>query len=199
MKAECCKDLQPELAPALIELGTETTRAIASIIFDGAASRYPDIRFIFSHGGGTMPYLMTRFAALAARPDIAQRLPNGLLYEVQKLYYDTASLYGPYPWPTLLKLVPVSHILFGTDFPFMQRGGGCQRIERSGIESERPSRHRTGKSPAIVSAVQERLSAINNHCVLSLSNIAVRVYISRYEIKIGYLELRILAQAGVLP
>ena len=62
VKAECCKDLQPELAPALIELGTDTTRAIASVIFDGTASRYPDIRFIFSHGGGTMPYLMTRFS-----------------------------------------------------------------------------------------------------------------------------------------
>jgi predicted TIM-barrel fold metal-dependent hydrolase len=118
VKAECCKDLQPELAPALIELGTDTTRAIASVIFDGTASRYPDIRFIFSHGGGTMPYLMTRFDALAARPDIAKRLPKGLLYEVQKLYYDTANFYGPYPWPTMLKLVPVSHMLFGTDFPF---------------------------------------------------------------------------------
>jgi len=118
VKAECCKDLQPELAPALVELGTDTTRAIASVIFDGTASRYPDIRFIFSHGGGTMPYLMTRFDSLAARPDIAKRLPNGLLYEVQKLYYDTANFYGPYPWPTMLKLVPVPHILFGTDFPF---------------------------------------------------------------------------------
>ncbi len=118
VKAECCKDLQPELAPALIELGTDTTRAIASVLFDGTASRYPDIRFIFSHGGGTMPYLMTRFAALAARPDIAQRLPNGLLYEVQKLYFDTANFFNPYPWPSLLKLMPVSHILFGTDFPF---------------------------------------------------------------------------------
>ena len=144
VKAECCKDLQPELAPALIELGTDTTRAIASLIFDGTASRYPNIRFIFSHGGGTMPYLMTRFAALAARPDIAKRLPNGLLYEVQKIYYDTASLYGPYPWPTLLKLAPVSHILFGTDFPFLSArevakgvsGAGLKLSELQAIERE---------------------------------------------------------------
>jgi 6-methylsalicylate decarboxylase len=135
VKAECCKDLQPELAPALIELGTDTTRAIASIIFDGTASRYPDIRFIFSHGGGTMPYLMTRFAALATRPDIAQRLPKGLLYEVQKPYYDTASLYGPYPWPTILKLVPVSHILFGTDFPFLSAGAVAKGLTEVGLKA----------------------------------------------------------------
>jgi 6-methylsalicylate decarboxylase len=135
VKAECCKDLQPELAPALIELGTDTTRAIASIIFDGTAARYPDIRFIFSHGGGTMPYLMTRFGALATRPDISQRLPNGLLHEVQKLYYDTASMYGPYPWPTILKLVPVSHILFGTDFPFMSAGAVAKGLSEVGLKA----------------------------------------------------------------
>src|SRR5271169_2391778 len=135
VKAECCKDLQPELAPGLIELGTDTTRAIASIIFDGTASRYPDIRFIFSHGGGTMPYLMTRFGALATRPDIAQRLPNGLLHEVQKLYYDTASMYGPYPWPTILKLVPLSHILFGTDFPFFSAGAVAKGLNEVGLKA----------------------------------------------------------------
>jgi len=135
VKADCCKDLQPELAPALIELGTDTSRAIASIIFDGTASRYPDIRFIFSHGGGTMPYLMTRFGALATRPDIAQRLPNGLLHEVQKLYYDTANFYGPYPWPTMLKLVPVAHILFGTDFPFSSAGDVAKGLNEVGLKA----------------------------------------------------------------
>jgi 6-methylsalicylate decarboxylase len=133
VKAECCRDLQPELAPALIELGTETTRAIASVIFDGAASRYPDIRFIFSHGGGTMPYLMTRFNSLAARPDMAQKLPHGLLYEVQKLYFDTANFFGPYGWPTMLKLMPVAHILFGTDFPFSSAGEVEKGLSDAGI------------------------------------------------------------------
>ncbi len=133
VKAECCKDLQPELAPGLIELGTDTTRAIASLLFDGTASRYPDIRFIFSHGGGTMPYLMTRFTALAARPDIAQRLPNGLLYEVQKLYFDTANFFNPYPWPSLLKLMPVSHILFGTDFPFSSASEVAKGLRDAGL------------------------------------------------------------------
>jgi 6-methylsalicylate decarboxylase len=134
VKAECCKDLQPELAPALIELGTDTTRAIASVVLDGTTSRYPDIRFIFSHGGGTMPYLMTRFESLAARPDIAQRLPNGLLHEMQKLYVDTASMNSPYPWPTLLKLLSVSHILFGTDFPFFSAGTIAKGLTELGLK-----------------------------------------------------------------
>jgi len=82
-----------------------------------------------------MPYLMTRFEALASRPDLVQRLPRGLLYEVRKLYYDTASLYGPYPWPTLLKLVPVSQILFGTDFPFSSAGAVAKGLSEAGLKA----------------------------------------------------------------
>jgi 6-methylsalicylate decarboxylase len=133
VKAECCKDLQPGIPTGLVELSTDTTRAIASLIFDGAASRYPDIRFIFSHGGGTMPYLMTRFAALANQPDIAKRMPNGLLYEVQKLYFDTANFYNPYVWPTLLKLMPIPHILFGTDFPFSSASEVAKGLSEVGL------------------------------------------------------------------
>ena len=136
VKPDCCRDLQPGIPTGLVELSTDTTRAIASLIFDGAASRYPDIRFIFSHGGGTMPYLMTRFAALANQPDIAKRLPNGFLYEVQKLYFDTANFYNPYVWPTLLKLMPVPHILFGTDFPFSSASEVARGLRDSGLSSE---------------------------------------------------------------
>ncbi|HET6144097.1 MAG TPA: amidohydrolase family protein [Candidatus Acidoferrales bacterium] len=135
VKPECCKDLQPGIPTGLVELSTDTTRAIASLIFDGAASRYPGIRFIFSHGGGTMPYLMTRFVALANQPDIAKRLPNGFLYEVQKLYFDTANFYNPYVWPTLLKLMPLPHILFGTDFPLSSASEVTKGLREAGLSA----------------------------------------------------------------
>ena len=135
VKPECCRDLQPGIPTGLVELSTDTTRAIASLIFGGAASRYPDIRFIFSHGGGTMPYLMTRFAALATQPDVAKRLPNGFLYEVQKLYFDTANFYNPYVWPTLLKLMPIPHILFGTDFPFASASEVAKGLRDVGLSA----------------------------------------------------------------
>ena len=43
-------------------------------------SRCPDIRFIFSHAGGTLPALTGRIVQLyAASKDFAQRLPEGPL------------------------------------------------------------------------------------------------------------------------
>src|SRR5271170_7956834 len=59
--ANCCRNLIPGLPPPVIEFGTDTTRAIAQLVFGGTAARFPDIKFIFSHAGGTMPFLIERF------------------------------------------------------------------------------------------------------------------------------------------
>jgi predicted TIM-barrel fold metal-dependent hydrolase len=116
-RAECCINLLPEGRALGITLSTDTTFTIASVLFSGTAARCPDIRFIWSHGGGTMPYITGRFAAGNA-PDMKERLPQGVMYEIQKMYYDTAQAFNPYTLPTFTKVVPLSHILFGTDYPF---------------------------------------------------------------------------------
>jgi predicted TIM-barrel fold metal-dependent hydrolase len=41
---------------------------------------------------------------------------------LQKFYYDTAQAFNPYTLATFTKVVPNSHILFGTDYPFAQAG-----------------------------------------------------------------------------
>jgi predicted TIM-barrel fold metal-dependent hydrolase len=78
-------------------------------------TRCPDIRFIWSHGGGTVPFITSRLNGAAPK------LPKGVIYELQKFYYDTAQAFNPYTLPSFKKLVPLSHIVFGTDFPL---GGG---------------------------------------------------------------------------
>jgi len=45
-------------------------------------------------------------------------LPNGLLYELKKFYYDTAQANHPGALDALMRLVPASQVVFGTDFPF---------------------------------------------------------------------------------
>ena len=46
-----------------ITLSTETTLTIQSILYTNTATRCPDIRFIWSHGGGTAPYITSRLGA----------------------------------------------------------------------------------------------------------------------------------------
>ena len=103
----------------MIEWATDTTRTAASLLFSGTAARYPDIRWIFSHGGGTMPFLLSRFVYQeATMKGKEQVLPKGLMYELKKFYYDTAQANSAPALAALLKVAPLSQILFGTDYPF---------------------------------------------------------------------------------
>lgn len=115
----CCQNLLPDVPAPIIEYATDTTRAIASLVVSGTATRFPDIRFIFSHAGGTLPFLTERLTRLPlANKDVDRRVPNGVLYELRKFHYDVAQAAHPMALASLLKLVPVSQVLFGTDFPF---------------------------------------------------------------------------------
>ena len=58
------------------------------------------------------------FIRLAHRPKLAARMPNGFLHEVQRFYYDVAQVAHPVPMAALKTLLPLSQILFGTDFTF---------------------------------------------------------------------------------
>jgi predicted TIM-barrel fold metal-dependent hydrolase len=116
--ADCCANLIAEVPPPVVEYPTDTTRAIASLLFTGTAARFPNIRFVFSHGGGTVTSVVERFLRLErSAKDGAARLPRGVLHELKKFHYDLALTTNPVPVTALLKLVPVSQVLFGTDFP----------------------------------------------------------------------------------
>jgi 6-methylsalicylate decarboxylase len=109
-------NMLPEGRALGVTLSTETTLTIQSILYTNTAMRCPDIRFIWSHGGGTAPYITSRLGA-AVGPD---GKPNTNLAALQKFYYDTAQAFNPYTLATLTRVVPMSHILFGTDYPFAQ-------------------------------------------------------------------------------
>jgi 6-methylsalicylate decarboxylase len=117
--ANCCGNLIPDVPESIIEWGTDTTRTIASLVFSGAAARFRDLQMIFSHGGGTLPFLTERFLRLPLiNKSLAARVPNGVEAELKRFYYDTAQAAHPYALASLTKLVPTSQIVFGTDFPY---------------------------------------------------------------------------------
>jgi len=115
-RAEPMYNLLPERRAMGITLSTDTTLTLASVLDNNIATRFPDIRFIWSHGGGTAPYITSRLGA-AVGPD---GKPNANLAALQKFYYDTAQAFNPYTLATFTRVVPMSHILFGTDYPFAQ-------------------------------------------------------------------------------
>jgi len=114
---DCCRGLVPGIPPGSIEYATDSTRTIAHLVFSGTAIKYPDIRWIFSHSGGTLPFLTGRFIRLAQERKLAH-LPNGPLPEFQKFFYELAQGNTPGQIAALLKMVPIAQVLYGTDYPF---------------------------------------------------------------------------------
>jgi predicted TIM-barrel fold metal-dependent hydrolase len=117
--ANCCVNLVPTQQPVMIEFGTDTTRTIADIIFSGNAQKFRDIRWIFSHAGGTMPFLIERFVRNPLLvPAAKATVPDGTLAELKRFYYDTAQTSNKAAMSALSAVIPASQIVFGTDFPY---------------------------------------------------------------------------------
>ena len=114
----CCRNLIPGINEAVIEYGTDTSRAIARLLFTGTAHRFPDIKWIFSHGGGSLPMFYDRFVRAGRVPVNAPHVPNGVAAELQKFYYDVAQVEHPSGLAAVTKMMPISQLLWGTDFPF---------------------------------------------------------------------------------
>jgi 6-methylsalicylate decarboxylase len=114
---QCCRGLVPGIPPGSIEYATDSTRTIAHIVFSGTATKYPNIRWIFSHSGGTLPFLTGRFIRQAADRKPAH-LPDGPMPEFRKLFYETAQGNTPGQLAALLKMVSISQVMYGTDYPF---------------------------------------------------------------------------------
>ena len=114
----CCSRLIPGVVDTLIEYGTDTTRAITSYIYRGAARRFPNVKMIWSHSGGTMPYLIERFDGADRSGAGKTEAPDGFRAAAAKFFYDVAQASNPVATAALRSVVPVDHIVFGTDYPF---------------------------------------------------------------------------------
>ena len=132
----CCHNLVLDVPDPIIEYGTDTTRTIASLVFSGTSVRFPEIRFVFSHAGGSAPFLAERLTRLPlANPLLASRVPKGVLHELQRFHYDVAQAAHPMALASLLRLAPISQVLFGTDFPFRTSADHVQGLAAYGFTS----------------------------------------------------------------
>ncbi len=141
----CCSAVLPTVPPQAIEYPFETTRTITSLLINGTIFNNPDIRWIFSHGGGATPMLAGRMVeTVGHHPNAKKYMPAGVLTELRKLYYDTAAADTPPSMAALRLMAPLSHILFGTDYPFVKPAMGVEHLGEDGLsEADRAAIDRT--------------------------------------------------------
>lgn len=127
----CCSRIVAPIADTAIEFGTDTTRAIASYVYRGASRKYPNVKMIWSHSGGTMPYLIERFDFIDRMPK--PEAPQGFRAEASKFFYDVAQASNPAATSALRKVIPMGQIVFGTDYPFRTMSEHVAQLESGKI------------------------------------------------------------------
>jgi predicted TIM-barrel fold metal-dependent hydrolase len=108
------------LPPSLYEYTFDTTRAVVNLLYSRTVEKHPQLRMIFSHGGGAVPYVAKRLTyGPVINSRLSERAPADVIAALRSLYYDLALATSDYALPSLQALLDPSHILFGSDFPFM--------------------------------------------------------------------------------
>jgi predicted TIM-barrel fold metal-dependent hydrolase len=140
----CCHNVggQP---PNTIEWFTDTARAILSVVVEGAgppatrapsaATRYPNITYIWSHGGGTLIGVAQRVVGTVSAADLSRPpQPGSRLYHVRRFYYDTAFAPNPVLMSGLTRLLGgTSQLVFGSDYPFGNAAGTADGLKTLGF------------------------------------------------------------------
>jgi aminocarboxymuconate-semialdehyde decarboxylase len=104
--------------PVGIGFPFETTIALARMVYGGVLQTFPNLQFVASHGGGTIPFLAGRMdAAWKSDPSVQSKLPNLPSEDLAKIAYD-AVLYHSGAMLATADLVGTKRMAFGTDHPF---------------------------------------------------------------------------------
>jgi aminocarboxymuconate-semialdehyde decarboxylase len=123
------------LPDSLVDYPADTTRAVAQLHYSNTFACTPDVKYVLSHAGGTVPYLAGRFAVIdemGVIPGAEARASAADTF--RRLYWDTALSWSD-PVPNMLRdVVGIGHVVFGTDYPYLRRdlAVSCRaRIETS--------------------------------------------------------------------
>ena len=117
---DCFASLGLGLPAPMIEFPFDTTRTATSLLYSGTLARHRRIRFILPHGGGTLPFLAPRIAAIGSLPVLGDRaLPEAqAMAAFADLFYDTAFATAPAQFAALRALARITQVVYGSDYPF---------------------------------------------------------------------------------
>lgn len=106
----------PFLGIPVTEVPNETFKAAAHLVVTGKKRRWPNLKIILAHLGGSTPFLAPRVAVLSGHMGCALS-PDEILADFRTFYYDTALSSHETTLAAMRAFVDDSHLLFGTDFP----------------------------------------------------------------------------------
>ena len=106
----------------LLDFPTDTNRAVAQMHYTNRFARTPNVKYIFSHAGGSIPYLAARFAIIDEMGFIPGDEQRGTAADMcRRVYWDTALAASDPVLRMLRDVAGIDQVLYGTDFPYLRR------------------------------------------------------------------------------
>lgn len=103
---------------------SETTLTVARLAYAGVFERYPRIRWVFSHLGGTLPFMLPRLDSYWRQfEDCREHCPKPPSEYVAGLFFDTASKHVP-AIQCSVDTLGWDRLVFGSDYPHVPGGTG---------------------------------------------------------------------------
>jgi aminocarboxymuconate-semialdehyde decarboxylase len=107
------------LPDSLLDYPVDTSRAIAKLHYSNTFARTPDIKYLFAHAGGTIPFIASRFAIVDEMNVIPGAHERGAFADVlPRLHWDTASAFSDPVLHILRSVTGLGNVVFGTDYPY---------------------------------------------------------------------------------
>jgi 6-methylsalicylate decarboxylase len=106
----------------LLDFPTDTNRVVAQMHYTNRFARTPNVMYIFSHAGGSIPYLAARFAIVDEMGFIPGGEQRGSAADMfRRIYWDTALALSDPILRMLRDVGGINQVLYGTDFPYLRR------------------------------------------------------------------------------
>ena len=123
------------LPDTLLDYPVDTSRAIAKLHYSNTFARTPDVKYVFVHAGGTIPYLASRFAIVDEMDVIPGAQERGAFADIlRRLYWDTASAFSDPVLHLLRSVTGLGNVVFGTDYPYPRDAisiGGLRKLQNT--------------------------------------------------------------------
>ena len=133
MNTRATRPLELGINAAGLEYMFDSTRMLTNMIVTGTKRRFPDIKMISTHVGGTLPFLANRIALVIGAFGNDRGLPvpprAEIMQDFASFFYDLTGSTTPVQLNGILDLVPTPQILFGFDIPYMPKASIAPAIE----------------------------------------------------------------------
>jgi 6-methylsalicylate decarboxylase len=100
----------------MLEFPFDTARTVSDLVFTNTLIDYPDIEWVFTHGGGALPLLADRmelFRTVFLGDDDPD---SSVLHQLRRLWFDIAGTPFPHQVPAAVAAFGTERLLYGSDY-----------------------------------------------------------------------------------